>query len=58
MSGITVPVSIWFGTHDAHGREHASWLLSHIPAATGYEYPGGHIPDNNAYRRMLSWLRH
>jgi hypothetical protein len=29
-----------------------------IPDRPGYEYPGGHIPDNNAYRRMLSWLRH
>ncbi len=58
MSGITIPVSIWFGTRDAHGRGHASWLLSHIPTAAGHEYPGGHIQDNNAYRRMLAWLHH
>jgi pimeloyl-ACP methyl ester carboxylesterase len=57
MSGITVPVSIWSGTRDAHGRGHADWLLSRIPTAAGHEYAGGHVPDDSAYRRMLSWLR-
>jgi pimeloyl-ACP methyl ester carboxylesterase len=57
MSDITVPVSIWFGTHDPAARRHADWLLARIPAATGHEYPGGHIPDDRAYRQMLAWLR-
>jgi hypothetical protein len=57
MSSITVPVSIWYGTHDATARTHADWLLSRIPAAARYEYPGGHIPGDSAYRRMLAWLR-
>jgi len=57
MSSIAVPVSIWFGTHDATGRWHADWLLPRIPAAAGYEYAGGHIPNDSAYRRMLAWLR-
>jgi hypothetical protein len=58
MGDITVPASIWFGTRDASGRGYASWLLSHIPTATGHQYPGGHIQDNNAYRQMLAWLHH
>lgn len=58
LSGITVPVTIWFGTRDAYGRGHASRLLSHIPTAAGHEYPGGHIQDNSAYRQMLAWLNH
>jgi len=56
MSDISVPVSIWFGTHDANGRRHADWLLSHIRTATPHEYPGGHIPSDSAHRRMLAWL--
>jgi pimeloyl-ACP methyl ester carboxylesterase len=57
FSDIAVPVSIWYGTHDATGRAHADWLLSRIPAAARYEYPGGHIPGDSAYRRILAWLR-
>lgn len=57
MGSIAVPVSIWYGTHDATGRAHADWLLSRIAAAARYEYPGGHIPGDGAYRRMLAWLR-
>jgi len=57
MSDIAVPVSIWFGTHDLAARRHADWLLARIPTATGHEYPGGHIPDDSAYRQMLAWLR-
>jgi hypothetical protein len=38
-------------------RRHADWLLAHIPTAIGREYPGGHIPDDSAYRQMLAWLR-
>lgn len=57
MSSIAVPVSIWYGTHDATGRAHADWLLSRIPAAARCEYHGGHIPGDSAYRRMLAWVR-
>lgn len=57
MSSIAVPVSIWYGTHDATGHAHADWLLSRIPGAARYEYQGGHIPGDSAYRRMLAWLR-
>jgi pimeloyl-ACP methyl ester carboxylesterase len=54
---ITVPVGIWYGTHDTHvPRAHTDWLLAHVPPAQGYEHPGGHEPGGADYRRILTWI--
>lgn len=57
LGGITVLVSIWFGSRDERSRKHGNWLLRRIPTADAYEYPGGHLQDDSAYRQMLTWLR-
>jgi pimeloyl-ACP methyl ester carboxylesterase len=56
-ASITVPVSIWHGTHDTRvPRPHTDWLLAHLPSAQGYEHPGGHDPSDASYRQILSWI--
>jgi hypothetical protein len=57
MSSITVPVSIWYGSHDTRvPRAHTDWLLAHIPTARGYEHPVGHEPAAADYLRILAWI--
>jgi hypothetical protein len=57
MDGITLPVSIWFGSRDTYvPRAHAGWLLAHIPTAHEHEYPGGHEPGDTDSLRLLAWL--
>jgi hypothetical protein len=57
LARITGPVSIWHGAEDTHvPRARTDWLLGHVPAARGYEHPGGHDPDDASYRRILSWI--
>jgi pimeloyl-ACP methyl ester carboxylesterase len=58
MPDGTVPVGIWFGTHDENvPGEHAQWLLAHIPGAQGFPYVGGHLPGPAITREMYAWLR-
>jgi pimeloyl-ACP methyl ester carboxylesterase len=57
LDAITVPVGLWWGSQDRAGRQHADWLLAHLPTATGREYAGGHIPADAAFREMLGWLQ-
>lgn len=58
MPDGTVPVSIWYGTHDENVRnEHAQWLLAHIPGAQGHRYDGGHVPGPGTSREIFGWLR-
>jgi pimeloyl-ACP methyl ester carboxylesterase len=57
LGRITVPVSVWFGGRDTRvPRAHADWLLAHVPAAEGHEYPGGHEPGDADFGRILAWI--
>jgi pimeloyl-ACP methyl ester carboxylesterase len=57
LAGISVPVSIWHGTHDTRvPRAHTDWLLAHLPSAQGHEYPDGHDPSDASYRQILNWI--
>jgi pimeloyl-ACP methyl ester carboxylesterase len=54
---ISVPVGIWHGTSDTTvPSAHASWLLSHIPTASGWSYDGGHLPGPEIYSQIYDWL--
>ncbi len=54
---ITVPVAIWYGTHDANlSPAHSDWLLAHIPEARGHQYVGGHAPGLEVSRQIHDWL--
>jgi pimeloyl-ACP methyl ester carboxylesterase len=57
LDGIDVPVSIWSGATDTRvPRGHADWLLAQLPAAQGYEHPGGHDPSDASYRSIFGWI--
>jgi pimeloyl-ACP methyl ester carboxylesterase len=57
LDGIDVPVSIWSGATDTRvPRGHADWLLAQLPAAQGYEHPGGHDPSDTSYRSIFGWI--
>jgi pimeloyl-ACP methyl ester carboxylesterase len=57
MDSITVPVGIWYGTHDTNTPPtHAAWLLSRAPTAEDHRYVGGHLPDAGVYREIYAWL--
>jgi pimeloyl-ACP methyl ester carboxylesterase len=57
LGAICVPVGLWRGADDSRvPRAYADWLLAHIPAAQGHEYPGGHDPGDADYRQVLGWL--
>jgi pimeloyl-ACP methyl ester carboxylesterase len=56
-SRITAPVGIWHGTSDTTvPSDHAEWLLTHIPAAGGHTYAGGHVPGPEVYLQIYDWL--
>jgi pimeloyl-ACP methyl ester carboxylesterase len=56
VAAITAPVSIWYGADDTRTQAHTDWLLAHVPAAQGFEYPGGHDPGEADFRRILAWI--
>jgi pimeloyl-ACP methyl ester carboxylesterase len=56
LGSISVPVSIWCGDQDDRDGEYASLLLLAMPFAECYEFRGGHIQTDQAYRDMLRWL--
>jgi pimeloyl-ACP methyl ester carboxylesterase len=57
LGSITGPVSLWHGARDTKmPRAHTDWLLAHLPGAQSHEHPGGHDPDEIAYRRVLGWI--
>ena len=57
LASIDVPVSIWSGATDTRvPRGHADWLLAQLPAAQGYEHPGGHDPSDTSYRSIFGWI--
>ena len=57
LGSVAVPVSIWLGSADPRSRKQAAWLAAAIGTAECHEYAGGHLQHDQAYRRMLSWLR-
>ncbi len=56
LASIRVPVSIWYGEQDERCRKHTAHLAKAIVAADVHEYAGGHIQNDEAFRRMLKWL--
>jgi pimeloyl-ACP methyl ester carboxylesterase len=57
LGSIEVPVSIWSGATDTRvPRGHSDWLLAQLPAAQGYEHPGGHDPSDTSFRSILGWI--
>jgi pimeloyl-ACP methyl ester carboxylesterase len=57
LGSIEVPVSIWSGAADTRvPRGHTDWLLAQLPAAQGYEHPGGHDPSDTSYRSIFGWI--
>lgn len=56
LGSISVPVSVWCGDQDDLGSEYAPLLLLAMPFAECYEFSGGHIQTDEAYRDMLRWL--
>jgi pimeloyl-ACP methyl ester carboxylesterase len=57
LASIDVPVSIWSGATDTRvPRGHTDWLLAQLPAAQGYEHPGGHDPSDTSYRSIFGWI--
>ncbi|ONI67921.1 hypothetical protein BWI15_33180 [Kribbella sp. ALI-6-A] len=56
LGGIEVPVSLWCGSADERGGRQAAHLASAIPHASSYQYAGGHMLNDAAYRRVLTWV--
>ncbi|WBQ06783.1 alpha/beta fold hydrolase [Kribbella sp. CA-293567] len=53
---ISVPVGIWYGTHDENVPESdAQWLLENIPTAEGHQYIGGHLPTSATLTDIYNW---
>jgi len=58
MPDGSVPVGIWYGTHDENvPSDNAHWLVAHIPGAQGHQYAGGHLPGPDTSREIFDWLR-
>jgi pimeloyl-ACP methyl ester carboxylesterase len=56
LSDIRVPVGLWYGSGDERSGKYAGILAEAIPHVELKPYTGGHIPPENAYRELLSWL--
>nr|WP_238357040.1 alpha/beta hydrolase [Kribbella italica] len=56
LGEIEVPVSLWFGSASDRDRRQAAHLAAAIPSAEVVEYVGGHVQNDEEYRRMLAWL--
>jgi pimeloyl-ACP methyl ester carboxylesterase len=58
VSEIAVPVGIWHGSRDTRmPRAHSDWLTANIPTAERFDYEGWHVPSDDVFREMFSWLR-
>ena len=54
---ITTPVAIWHGTHDTRmPRAHSDWLAAAIPTARRFDYDGWHVPNDDIFVQILTWL--
>ncbi len=56
LAEISVPVSLWWGTRDDRGRDHAAWLTAAVPHAEPHGYPGGHLQPADSWSQTLRWL--
>ncbi|SRR6266487_595969 len=57
VTGITVPVSIWYGPDDSLcPRAHTDWLAQHIPNAEHRALSGGHLLGLESLRQLYRWL--
>jgi pimeloyl-ACP methyl ester carboxylesterase len=58
VADITTPVGIWHGSRDTRmPRAHSDWLTANIPTAQRFDYEGWHVPSEDVYYEVLSWLR-
>jgi hypothetical protein len=57
LASISVPVSIWYGDKDDRSRKQAAHLGEAIAGAEIHEHAGGHLQNDEAYRKMLTWLQ-
>jgi pimeloyl-ACP methyl ester carboxylesterase len=58
VAEIAVPVGIWHGSHDTRmPRAHSDWLTASIPTAERFDYEGWHVPDDDVFGEILTWLR-
>ncbi|HEX4061462.1 MAG TPA: hypothetical protein VHY58_10650 [Streptosporangiaceae bacterium] len=58
VATITTPVAIWHGSRDTRmPRAHSDWLTASVPAAERFDYDGWHVPDDDVYGKILTWLR-
>ena len=54
----TTPVAIWHGTHDTRmPRAHSDWLAANIPPAERFDYEGWHVPTDDVFAEIFTWLR-
>jgi pimeloyl-ACP methyl ester carboxylesterase len=58
VTDIRTPVGIWHGSRDTRmPRAHSDWLTAHIPTAERFHYEGWHVPNDDVYTEILTWLR-
>jgi hypothetical protein len=36
---------------------HSDWLTAHIPTAERVDYEGWHVPSDNVFVEIFTWLR-
>lgn len=57
VEAIRVPVSVWYGPDDVLvPRDHAEWLLAHVPAAQRRPLPAGHMLEDDELDSIYRWL--
>jgi pimeloyl-ACP methyl ester carboxylesterase len=57
VSGITVPVAVWYGPHDTLvPTSHGDWLARTVPAADVVVLDGGHFAIYDRMSELLAWL--
>jgi pimeloyl-ACP methyl ester carboxylesterase len=58
LTEITTPVGIWHGSHDTRmPRAHSDWLTVNIPTAERFDYEGWHVPTDDVFGEIFTWLR-
>jgi pimeloyl-ACP methyl ester carboxylesterase len=58
VTEITQPVGIWHGSHDTRmPRAHSDWLTAHIPTAERFDHEGWHVPSDDVFGEIFTWLR-
>jgi hypothetical protein len=58
VAEIATPVGIWHGSHDTRmPRAHSGWLTASIPTARRFDYEGWHVPSDEVFGEIFTWLR-